>query len=167
MQMGIVTMEAQASFTESAERVYDFVSNPANWVTTYPGSEHEAGLPKDMPLQVGDSWVETGPRQERYAWQVAMAVRPSLWVCTTVGRLGYEADGSGGFDGRIEIRYRFLRPGADITVFQRTYITENCKGSVLPDVFLTSMNPVHAETYFAGIARELASGQGRSDTLQP
>jgi len=153
--MGIVTMVSEATFTQSAEQVYDFVSNPANWVKTYPGSEHEEGLPKDSALQVGDTWVETGPRQERYSWQVATAVRPTLWVCNTLGRLGYEADGSGGFEGRIEIRYRFMRPGEDITVFQRTYLTETYKGSVLPDVFLTSMNPVHAETYFEGIAREL------------
>jgi len=46
----------------------------------------------------------------------------------------------------------------DITVFQRSYQTETYAGSVLPDVFLTSMNPVHAETFFAGIARELAKG---------
>lgn len=153
--MGIVSMVAQATFTQSAEQVYDFVSNPANWVKTYPGSEAEAGLPRDKPLKVGDIWVETGPRQERYKWQVAVAVRPTLWVCNTLDRLGYEADGSGGDEGRIEIRYRFLRPGGGITVFERTYITESRKGSVLPDVFLTSMNPAHAETYFKGIAREL------------
>lgn len=155
--MGIVTMVAEATFTHSAERVYDFVSNPANWVKTYPGSEHEEGLPQDLPLKVGDGWVETGPRNERYSWQVAVAVRPTLWVCNTIGRLGFEADGSGGVDGRIEIRYRFLRPGGDITVFQRTYMTESYQGTVLPDIFLTSMNPAHAETYFKGIARELES----------
>jgi hypothetical protein len=46
----------------------------------------------------------------------------------------------------------------DVTVFQRSYQTETYTGSVLPDVFLTSMNPVHAETFFAGIAREQAKG---------
>ncbi|MDG2005637.1 MAG: SRPBCC family protein [Novosphingobium sp.] len=156
--MGIVTMVAEAAFSQSAEQVYDFVSNPANWVKTYPGSEDEAGLPKDMPLKVGDTWVETGPRDERYAWQVTEAVRPSLWACSTLGRIGYEADGSGGHEARIAIEYRFLRPGPGITIFQRTYVTETYKGSVIPDIFLTSMNPVHAETYFAGIARELEAG---------
>lgn len=154
--MGIVTMVAETAFPQSAEQVYDFVSDPANWVKTYPGSEDEEGLPHDMPLKVGDGWVETGPRGERYSWQVAVADRPTLWVCNTVGPLGFEADGSGGVDGRIEIRYRFFRPGGDVTVFERTYITESRPGSVLPDIFLTSMNPVHAETYFEGIRKELA-----------
>lgn len=156
--MGIITMVAEAAFDQPAERVYDFVSNPANWVKTYPGSEHEEGLPRDMTLKVGDTWVETGPRGERYSWQVATAVRPSLWVCNTIGRLSHEADGSGGYEGRIAMQYRFLRPGGDVTVFQRTYQIETYAGSALPDFFLTSMNPIHAETYFAGIARELAKG---------
>jgi hypothetical protein len=156
--MGIITMIAEKAFNHSAEKVYDFVSNPANWVKTYPGSEHEEGLPKEGALKVGDTWTETGPRGERYSWRVAMAVRPTLWMCNTTGRLGHEADGSGGYEGRIVMQYRFLRPGSDITVFQRSYQTETYAGSVLPDVFFTSMNPVHAETYFAGIERELAKG---------
>jgi hypothetical protein len=156
--MGIITMVAETVFNHSADKVYDFVSNPTNWVTTYPGSEHEEGLPRDRPLKVGDTWIETGPRKELYSWQVAMAERPRLWVCNTTGRLGYDADGSGGYEGRIIMQYRFLRSGGDVTVFQRSYQTETYAGSVLPDVFLTSMNPVHAETYFAGIARELAKG---------
>jgi hypothetical protein len=93
-----------------------------------------------------------------------MAVRPRLWVCNTTGRLGHEADGSGGYEGRIIMQYRFLRPGGDVTVFQRSYQTETYAGSVLPDVFLTSMNPVHAETFFAGIARELAKGAAGATT---
>ena len=154
--MGIVTMVAEAGFEFPAETVYDFVSNPANWVKTYPGSEDEEGLPPELPLKVGDCWTETGPRGECYSWQVAMAHRPELWVCHTLGRLGHEADGSGGVAGRIRIEYRFSRPGGGITLFRRTYITESVPGEVLPDIFLTSMNPAHAETYFEGIARELA-----------
>lgn len=154
--MGIITMVAQAAFDHPAEAVYDFVSDPANWVKTYPGSEDEEGLPGDMPLKVGDCWVETGPRGERYSWQVAIARRPTLWVCNTLGRLGHERDGSGGVEGSIRIEYRFTRPGGGITLFQRSYVTESVKGSVLPDIFLTSMNPAHAEAYFEGIARELA-----------
>jgi hypothetical protein len=156
--MGIITMVAETVFNHSAEKVYDFVSNPANWVKTYPGSEHEEGLPRDRALKVGDTWIETGPREERYSWQVAMAVRPRLWVCNTTGRLGHDADGRGGYEGRIVMHYRFLRPGGDLTVFQRSYQTETYAGAVLPDVFFTSMNPVHAETFFAGIARELDKG---------
>src|ERR1700722_14121476 len=101
-------MVAEAFFNHSAEKVYDFVSNPANWVKTYPGSEHEEGLPRDGALKAGDTWVETGPRGERYSWQVAMAVRPSLWVCTTTGPHGHKADGTGGCEGRIGMQHCFL-----------------------------------------------------------
>jgi hypothetical protein len=80
-------------------------------------------------------------------------------VCQTIGRLGHDGRGNGGYLGRIEIRYRFLRPGDDVTIFQRTYITETYDGAPpLPDIFFTSQNPKHAETYFAGIARELGKG---------
>jgi len=154
--MGIVTMVAEAAFDHPPEVLFDFVSNPANWVKTYPGSEDEEGLPGDMPLKVGDRWTETGPRGERYSWQVAMTRRPSLWVCNTLGCLGHEKDGSGGVEGRIQIEYRFWQPNDGTTIFRRTYFTESVEGTVLPDIFLTSMNPAHAETYFAGIARELA-----------
>jgi len=153
--MGIVTMVAEAAFNHTPEDIYDFVSNPANWVKTYPGSKDEEGLPGTGQLKVGDGWVETGPSGERYSWQVAMTLRPRLWVCNTLGRLGHGEDGGGGIDGRIQIEYRFLRVSDETTIFRRTYITESVEGSVLPDVYLTSMNPVHAETYFAGIAREL------------
>jgi hypothetical protein len=34
--MGIITMVAETVFNHSADKVYDFVSNPTNWVTTYP-----------------------------------------------------------------------------------------------------------------------------------
>lgn len=154
--MGIITMVAQAAFDHTPEVLFDFVTNPANWVKTYPGSKEEEGLPPEMPLKAGDCWAETGPRGERYSWQVATTLRPSLWVCNTLGRLGHDRDGGGGVEGRIQIEYRFWSPGPGMTIFQRSYITESFEGTVLPDVFLTSMNPAHAETYFAGIARELA-----------
>src|SRR5579859_7187144 len=51
--------------------------------------------------------------------------------------------------GRIVMEYRFLRPGGDVTIFQRSYQTETYAGSVLPDVYFTSMNPVHAEIWVA------------------
>ena len=154
--MGTVTLVSEGTFNHPAEKVYDFVSNPANWVKTYPGSENEEGLPADQPLKVGDSWVETGPGGALYSWQVAMTVRPTLWVCYTTGRLGHAADGSGGHEGRIGIQYRFLRPGGDVTIFQRSYLIETYKGSPpLPDEYYASLNPKNADTYFAGIAREL------------
>jgi hypothetical protein len=52
--LGIVTSTSETAFSQSAETVYDFVTNPANWTKTYPGSAHVGDLP-DLPLKVGDS----------------------------------------------------------------------------------------------------------------
>ena len=48
------------------------------------------------------------------------------------------------------MQYRFKPYGENFTVFERTYLTESYPGTDLSDIFLTSMNPKHAETYFAG-----------------
>ena len=53
--MGIVTTTSETAFTQSAETVYDFVTNPENWTKTYPGSAHIGNLP-ELPLKVGDTW---------------------------------------------------------------------------------------------------------------
>ena len=62
--MGIVTTTSETAFTQSAETVYDFVTNPENWTKTYPGSAHIGNLP-ELPLKVGDTWQEAGPDGER------------------------------------------------------------------------------------------------------
>ncbi len=151
--MGIVTTSSEAAFTQSAEQIYDFVSNPENWPKTYPGSMHIEGLPAHLPLRVGDTWREAGPKGELYSWHVAMAVRPRLWVSNTVGRLGHNRDGNGGIEGRITVEYRFLRPGGDVTLFHRTMTVETYKESPFPDDFFRAVNPTHAEHYFGAIAQ--------------
>ena len=62
--MGIVTTSSETAFTQSAETVYDFVTNPENWTKTYPGSAHIGNLP-ELPLKVGDTWQEAGPDGDR------------------------------------------------------------------------------------------------------
>ena len=52
-----MTTTSETAFTHSAEAVYDFVTNPANWTKTYPGSERIGKLP-EVPLKVGDTWEE-------------------------------------------------------------------------------------------------------------
>ena len=52
--MGIVTTTSETAFTQSAETVYDVVTNPANWTKTYPGSAHIGGSP--------DRQIDTGTR---------------------------------------------------------------------------------------------------------
>lgn len=155
--MALVTTVNETAFTQSAEQVYDFVSDPGNWPQAYPGSVHEAGLSQGAALKIGDTWVETGPRGELYSWHVAIAVRPRIWVCSTFGPIGHDKNGGGGVEGRITVQYRFLRPGGDITLFQRTMVVETCKESPMPDSVFASMNPTQSEVYFDNIRAALES----------
>jgi hypothetical protein len=101
--LGTVTTTSETPFTQSAETVYAFVTNPENWTKTYPGSAHIGNLP-ELPLKVGDTWQEAGPDGDRiFSWQLAAAVRPTLFVFTSLGRLGHDRDGNGGLDGRITV----------------------------------------------------------------
>jgi hypothetical protein len=106
--------------------VYDFVTNPANWTKTYPTSTHVGDLP-DVPLKVGDTWVEGGPEggDKLTTWHLAIAIRPRMWVFNSVGRLRHDRNGDGGREGRITVTYRFTEPGPDITLFSRTMTIES------------------------------------------
>jgi hypothetical protein len=97
--LGIVTTTSETAFTQSAETVYDFVTNPENWTKTYPGSAHIGNLP-ELPLKVGDTWEESGPDGDRiFSWQLAVAVRPSLfgsarlvaWAMTAMATAAWRA----------------------------------------------------------------------------
>ena len=157
--MGIVTATSETAFTQSAETVYDFVTNPENWTKTYPGSAHIGNLPA-LPLKVGDTWQEAGPDGDRiFSWQLAAAVRPTLFVFTSLGRLGHERGDPGGLrtgmEGRITVTYRFTRPGQDITLFSRTMLIEAYKHAPLPDKLFEQANPARIDAYHAAVAREL------------
>lgn len=154
--MCIVTTSSQNAFAHPAGTVYDFVTDPVNWTRTYPGSRHVGGLPAHRPLRVGDTWTESGPDGDRvFSWQLVIADRPRLWVFTSVGRLGHDRDGNGGAAGRITVRYRFDRPGGDVTLFTRTMTIETDRDEPLPDAFFTIVNPAHIDAYHAAVAREL------------
>lgn len=157
--MGIVTTTSETAFTQSAETVYDFVTNPQNWTKTYPGSAHIGKLP-ELPLKVGDTWEEAGPDGDRvFSWQLAAAVRPTLFVFTSIGRLGHDRAGGifqGGMEGRITVAYRFTRPGQDITLFSRTMTIEAHKHAPLPDQLFLQTNPAKIDAYHEAVARELA-----------
>ncbi len=157
--MGIVTSTSETAFTQSAETVYDFVTNPENWTKTYPGSAHIGKLP-GLPLKVGDTWEESGPDGNRiFSWQLAIAVRPTLWVFNSIGNLGHDRDGGGGMDGRITVSYRFTRPGHYITLFARTMTIEAYKRSPLPDQLFAQVNPAKIDAYHAAVARELGGSR--------
>lgn len=154
--MGIVTSTSETAFTQSAETVYDFVTNPANWTKTYPGSAHVGNLP-ELPLKVGDTWEEAGPDGDRiFSWQLAIATRPTLFVFTSVGRLGHYRNGNGGLEGRTTVSYRFTRPGQHLTLFARTMTIEAAKHAPLPDQLYQQANPAKIDAYHEAVARELA-----------
>ncbi|MEZ0342797.1 SRPBCC family protein [Mycobacterium sp. pV006] len=160
--MGIVTTTSETAFTQSPEEIYDFVTNPANWPKTYPGSAHVGKVPDKLPLEVGDTWTETGPDGNRiFTWHLAIAMRPRLWVFNSVGNLGHDADGTGGLPGRITVRYKFTQPGQDVTLFSRTMTVEAYRESPLPDKFFQIVNPANIDAYHRAIARELG-GQDSS-----
>lgn len=155
--LGIVTTTSETAFTHRPETIYDFVTNPANWTKTYPGSAHIGGLPETLPLKVGDTWTESGPDGNRiFTWHLAIAMRPTMWVFNSVGRLGHDADGNGGMEGRITVHYHFTQPGEDITLFTRTMTIEAYKHAPLPDGFFRTVNPAHIDAYHAAVAKELA-----------
>lgn len=158
--MGIVTTSSETAFRHPAEVIYDFVTNPANWTKTYPGSARIGTLP-DLPLQVGDTWEEAGPDGDRiFTWQLTIAMRPRMWVFNSVGRLGHDADGAGGLAGRMTIEYRFTRPGQDVTLFTRTMTIEADKDAPLPDGFFQVVNPANIDTYHARVGAELDAAAG-------
>jgi hypothetical protein len=159
--MGIVTTSSETAFCQSPEAIYDFVTNPANWTKTYPGGPDIRNLPDRLPLQVGDTWDEAHPdptKDRVFTWQLAMAVRPSLFVFSSVGRLGHDTGGNGGLEGRMTIEYHFNRPGEDVTLFTRTMTIEAYKHAPLTDGFFRMVNPAHIDAYHAAVARELGAG---------
>ncbi|KAB7758054.1 MULTISPECIES: SRPBCC family protein [Mycobacteriaceae] len=157
--MGVVTTSSQNTFQHRAETIYDFVTDPANWTKTYPGSKYVGNL-HDLPLKVGDTWEEGGPDGDRiFTWHLAMAYRPTLWMFTSVGRLGHDRSGEGGMAGRITVEYRFSQPTEGLTLFTRTMTVEAPRDSPMPDNFFRIVNPANIDRYHDAIARELGATQ--------
>lgn len=154
--MGIVTTSSETVFTQPAEAIYDFVTNPVNWAKTYPGAPRITGVRETLPLQVGDSWQEAHPTQDQvFTWQLSIATRPRMWMFSSVGRLGADYDGNGGFDGRMTIEYHFSHPAPEATLFTRTMTVEAYRDAPMSDGFFKIVNPSHIDAYHAAVAREL------------
>ena len=152
-----MTTSSETVFIQSPETVYDFVTNPANWTKTYPGSNYVGQL-DELPLKVGDTWEEGGEDGNRlFTWHLAIAMRPTLWTFNSVGRLGHDREGNGGMEGRITVEYHFTRPVQDLTLFTRTMTIEAPKHAPMPDGFFRIVNPANIDSYHAAIARELGS----------
>jgi hypothetical protein len=122
--LGIVTTSSATAFTAPAEMIYDFVTDPTNWTTAYPGHPRISNV-GDLALEVGDTWDEAHPEHDRiFTWQLAIAMRPRLWVFSSVGRLGHDSAGEGGMAGRMTIEYHFTQPGEGVTLFTRSMTIE-------------------------------------------
>ena len=85
-------------------------------------------------------------------------MRPSLFVFSSVGRLGHDSQGDGGLEGRMTIEYHFTRPGEGQTLFTRTMTIEAYRHAPLSDGFFRMVNPANIDAYHAAVARELAAG---------
>jgi hypothetical protein len=136
--LGIVTTSSETTFKQSPEAIYDFVSNPANWTKTYFGGPIIRNLPDRLPLEVGDTWDEAHPDPQKdrvLTWQLAIASRPTLFVFSSVGRVGHDSEGNGGLEGRMTI--------------------ETSKHAPLTDGFFRMVNPTYIDSYHAAVAREL------------
>ncbi|CAN5695854.1 hypothetical protein BH09ACT7_BH09ACT7_01020 [soil metagenome] len=93
-------------------------------------------------------------------------MRPKLFVFNSVGRLGHDSEGQGGFEGRITVRYHFTQPGPGITLFSRTMTIEAYRDAPMPDAFFRITNPANIDAYHAAIARELALSEARLTARQ-
>jgi hypothetical protein len=156
--VGIVTTSSETAFAQSADTVYDFVTNPVNWTKTYPGGPRISGVSDHLPLNVGDTWQESHPTRDIvFTWQLAIAMRPRMWVFNSVGRLGVDGHGDGGFEGRMTVEYHFTRPSEQGTLFKRTMTIEAYRDAPMSDGFFRIVNPANIDHYHAAVARELVA----------
>ncbi len=153
--MGILQVSSETAFPNKPAAVYDFVTDPRNWVRVYPGSEMIEGV-EELPLRLGDEWHEAGTGPVRYTWRLITAVRPWRWVFQSVGKLAHSReDGSGGHGGIMTISYTFSCPGEDVTLFHRSMTVEVPKGSDLPPGLIGSFEPKYIDIYHSAVAKAL------------
>jgi hypothetical protein len=154
--MGLLTSTSESVFTQPAEQVYDFVTNPENWPLTYPGSTGVAGV--DGPLRIGDTWSETAlldGLECRFDWVVVMATRPKIWAFQSLGRLAQNLDGTGGFEGIHTVTYEFLAPGEGITLFRRSMSMRMPKGGRMHRAIMLAYDPINTDRYHEAVTKYL------------
>ena len=157
--MGSFTAESQSLFHHPAQDIYDFVSDPHNWPKTYKGSAGIADL-LSLPLKVGDSWTELVKVSENFSCRSSLtliiAERPRKWAIQQVGRIGEQADGTGGVDGITTIIYSFEPVSEAMTIFHRSLNTELPRGVRIPNELLVVRGqPAGIDGYHDAVAREL------------
>ena len=71
-------------------QVFDFVTNPAQWVRWHPATHSVRGV-EDRPLQLGETVIEhikAAHREFDATWKVVACERPVLWQLETATDLG-------------------------------------------------------------------------------
>ena len=171
--MGRFSITSETAFAHPAERIYDFVSNPANWGRTYKGSGgmHEGSKHLSLPLQIGDEWtekVDLPPNLYQSAWVLITARRPTKWVFQQTNKVGMKADGTGGVEGVTTISYDFEpNIGHGMTLFTRNLTTELQKGVDIPDDLITvCCRPGGIDRYHAAIEKELDEMYGKPENAR-
>jgi uncharacterized protein YndB with AHSA1/START domain len=107
MQRIVHTVELAAP----PQQVFDFVTNPAQWVRWHPATHSVRGV-RDRPLKLGETVVEhirAAHREFDATWTVVACEPPRLWKLETATPLGAS-----------ELTYRLESAASGGTRFQRT-----------------------------------------------
>jgi hypothetical protein len=155
--MGSISSSSETAFTQSPEELYDFVTDPRNWPMVFPGSTGIEGV-DDLPLRVGHEWNEwgvLGDYHPHFTWRLFTAIRPVKWAFQNIGRLARNADGTGGFEGLMTVTYTFSSPGAGVTLFHRSMVTEVAKFEPMPQPIVLLHDPSSIDAYHEAVAKAL------------
>jgi uncharacterized protein YndB with AHSA1/START domain len=107
---GARRIQHRVTLPAAPQRVFDFVTNAAQWVQWHPATRSVHDVP-DRPLTLGETMVEhlqAAHRSFEATWMVKACEPGRLWVIATETRLGASV-----------ITYRF-EPANGATRFERT-----------------------------------------------
>ncbi len=149
-----MTTSSETAFARAPETLYDFVTNPANWTKTYPGSAHITNLPDELSAE-GRRHLAGVRLRQRPNLHLASgdAVRGRSYGCsiplgglamTVMATVVWKA-------GSQEVSTTSPRPGEELTLFTRTMTIEAYKHAPLPDAHTEQeVNPAKIDAYHAG-----------------
>jgi hypothetical protein len=101
--MGKFSITSETAFAYPAEAIFDFVTDPSNWVKPYKSSS-SSGTPSKqarnltLPLEFGDEWterVELPPNTHLSTWRLITVDRPRKFVFQQHNDIGRKEDGTG------------------------------------------------------------------------
>ncbi|MCB8839417.1 SRPBCC family protein [Aurantimonas sp. VKM B-3413] len=149
-----VVAVSQIQIQRPPETVYEFATDPANWVGTHPVTVRVEGAHAG-PQETGDSWTEiikapgwTYPVR----WRVVEVQPPNRWII--------RAERFGGTSAIVTITYTFAVTGSG-TFFRRemhTLLPAGLLGTVLAPIFKSTT--IH-DRYMAAVKKHLESANSR------